>query len=296
MTAIPLSELSIVVYALGALYFMLAIIPVIQLVRIHLRVPDLGWTTQKLFLCLTLLSSLVRCVFFAIVPIIHGEFFMVNFENYPVFTILDTLPSILFFSTYTLLILFWAEIIHHARNQSLSFPQKLRPIFMTINMVVYLILVACWLLLFFLYNHTFVIDIAVNAFLSVIYLCAAAGFVVYGGRLYIMLKQFPIESRGRRSKLKEVGWVTIICTTCFVTRAGLLIFSTVDRAIDVNDLFIGGYYFIVEILPSALVLFILRKLPPKRDHTKPPSLHAYSRLTSNTYERYSATSISNPLN
>jgi len=276
-----------VVYALGGMYFFLMIIPAVQLIRIHFRVPDLGWTTQKLFLCLTLLSSMVRCGFFAVVPILHGEFFMVNFENYPVFTILDTLPSILFFSTYTLLILFWAEIIHHARNQSLSFPQKLRPVFMTINMLVYLILVGCWLLLFFLYNHTYVIDIAVNVFLSVIYLCAGAGFVVYGGRLYIMLRQFPIESRGRSSKLKEVGWVTIICTTCFVLRAALLIFSTVDRAMDVNDLFIGGYYFVVEILPSALVLFILRKLPPKRDpHKENPILNSYSRLTTHTYDRY----------
>jgi len=291
-------ELSIVVYTLGGLYFLLMIVPVVQLVRIHLRVPDLGWTTQKLFLCLTLLSSLVRCVFFAIVPILHGDFFMVNFENYPIFTVLDTLPSILFFSTYTLLILFWAEIIHHARNQSLTFPQRLRPIFMTINMLVYLALVAFWLLLFFLYNHTFLIDIAVNVFLSVIYLCAAAGFVVYGGRLYIMLKQFPIESRGRRSKLKEVGWVTVICTTCFITRAALLILSTVDRAVDVKDWFIGGYYFIVEILPSALVLFILRKLPPRRDHSRGPSMHSYSRLnvSGSQYERYSATGVSNPLN
>jgi len=283
---ISLSELSIVVYALGGMYFLLAIVPVVQLIRIYLRNPDLGWTTQKLFLCLTLLSSIVRCGFFAIVPIVHGEFFMVNFENYPVFTILDTLPSILFFSTYTLLILFWGEIIYHARNQSLSFSLKLRPVFMTINMLVYLILVACWLLLFFLYNHTFVIDIAVNIFLSFIYICAGIGFIVYGGRLYIMLRQFPIESRGRSSKLKEVGWVSIICTTCFFVRAGLLIFSTVDRAIDVNDIFIGCYYLVVEILPSALVLFILRKLPPSRDTRNNSAINSYSRLTTNTYPNY----------
>jgi len=282
-----LEELSVVVYALGGLYFCLLIIPVVQLVRIQIRVPDLGWTTQKLFLCLTLLSSLVRCGFFGIVPVLHGKFFMVNFEDYPVFTILDTLPSILFFSTYTLLILFWAEIIHHARNQSLSFPQKLRPIFMTVNMIVYMILVGCWLLLFFMYNHTFYVDIAVNVFLAIIYLIAGAGFVVYGGRLYFMLRQFPIESRGRSSKLKEVGWVTLICTTCFILRAALLIFSTVDRAIDVNNFFIGGYYFVVEILPSALVLFILRKVPPKKDPNRSSSsVNSYSRLTANSYDRY----------
>ena len=111
-----------------------------------------------------------------------------------------------------------------------------------------------------------------------------------------MLKQFPIESRGKRSKLKEVGWVTLICTTCFITRAGLLIFSTVDVAIDVNEFFIGGYYLVVEILPSALVLFILRKIPPRKDHSKGPNMHSYSKLSSNQYDRYSAAGVSNPLN
>lgn len=86
---------------------------------------------------------------------------------------------------------------------------------------------------------------------------------------------------------EQVGWVTVICTSCFVLRAALLIFSTVDRAVDVNDWFIGGYYLVVEILPSALVLFILRKLPPKKDPTRHSStVNSYSKLTSNSYDRY----------
>lgn len=76
---------------------------------------------------------------------------------------------------------------------------------MTINMVVYVSLISFWLLLFFLPKHTHDIDIAVNIFLSFIYVMAAVGFISYGGRLYLMLKQFPIESRGRSTKLKEVS-------------------------------------------------------------------------------------------
>lgn len=52
--------LKYIIYVLAGLYCLLAIIPAIQLVRIQRRVPDLGWTTQKLFLCLTLLSSVGR--------------------------------------------------------------------------------------------------------------------------------------------------------------------------------------------------------------------------------------------
>mmetsp|Transcript_22723 Transcript_22723/g.31649 ORF Transcript_22723/g.31649 Transcript_22723/m.31649 type:complete len:288 (+) Transcript_22723:93-956(+) len=266
MGSLPFLEwdnLDVTVYILVGLYAVILLIPAIQLFRIYLRAPELGWTTQKLFLFLTLISSLIRCIFFALVPYINGEFFMENFEDDPIFTILDTLPGVLFFSTYTLLVLFWAEIIHHARNQSLAFPQRLRPIFMTINMIVYLTLIMFWLLLFFFSDWRHTIDIIVGAFMAAIFLGAAAAFIVYGGRLYMMLKQFPIESLGRRTKLKEVGWVTVICTTCFTIRAAMVIYVIVNTSIDKNDVYIFLYYLIVEIIPSLLVLYILRKLPPK---------------------------------
>ena len=55
-------------------------------------------------------------------------------------------------------------------------------------------------------------------FLAAVSLSAAAGFLLYGGRLFCMLRRFPIESRGRRKKLREVGCVTSICATCFTFR------------------------------------------------------------------------------
>jgi hypothetical protein len=55
-------------------------------------------------------------------------------------------------------------------------------------------------------------------FLAAVSLAAAAGFLVYGGRLFLMLQRFPIESRGRKKKLREVGLVTAICAACFTIR------------------------------------------------------------------------------
>lgn len=55
-------------------------------------------------------------------------------------------------------------------------------------------------------------------FLAAVSLCAAVGFVLYGGRLFLMLQRFPIESRGRKKKLREVGMVTSICAACFTIR------------------------------------------------------------------------------
>jgi hypothetical protein len=105
-------------------------------------------------------------------------------------------------------------------------------------------------------------------FMAVVSTMAAGGFVLYGGRLFMMLRRFPVQSPGRRKKLKEVGCVTSICTTCFTARALVIAYSAFNDslAIDVlgHPVMNLVYYVSVEILPSALVLFILRKLPPKR--------------------------------
>ena len=60
--------------------------------------------------------------------------------------------------------------------------------------------------------------IAADLFLAAVSISAAVGFLVYGGRLFLMLQRFPIESRGRRRKLREVGLVTSICAGCFSFR------------------------------------------------------------------------------
>ncbi len=52
--------------------------------------------------------------------------------------ILLDLPGLLFFTTYTLLVLFWAEIYHQARSMPTG---SLRPIFAGINVFVYAVLV-----------------------------------------------------------------------------------------------------------------------------------------------------------
>lgn len=39
---------------------------------------------------------------------------------------------------------------------------------------------------------------------AVISFCAALGFLIYGGRLFVLLRRFPVESRSRQNKLYEV--------------------------------------------------------------------------------------------
>ncbi|THG07575.1 hypothetical protein TEA_014685 [Camellia sinensis var. sinensis] len=211
--------------------------------------------------------------------------------------ILLDMPSLAFFTTYALLVLFWAEIYYQARAVSTD---GLRPSFYTINAVVYVVQVkillhsstSCnrkgegvgmlpltfpsansivlWLIIW--WKPIRLLIILSKMFFAGVSLFAALGFLLYGGRLFLMLQRFPVESKGRRKKLQEVGYVTTICFSCFLVRCIMMCFNAFDKAADLDVLnhpvlnFI--YYLLVEILPSSLVLFILRKLPPKRGITQ----------------------------
>lgn len=246
-----------VFYVLCAAYAFVGLIALVQLVRIQLRVPEYGWTTQKVFHLMNFVVNGLRAVEFG--------FYWSVFHYRPKLLdmILLDLPGLLFFSTYTLLVLFWAEIYHQARSLPAD---KLRPAYFIVNGAVYFLQICIWIYMKF-NKSSFAIEVA-ELFFSVISLCAALGFIIYGGRLFVMLRRFPIESRGRQKKLHEVGFVTGICCTCFLIRCVMVAVSAFDKDADIHvlnhpilDL---AYYMIVEVVPSALVLFILRKLPPRR--------------------------------
>lgn len=244
-------------YTLCAAYSLVGVIALIQLVRIQIRVPEYGWTTQKVFHLMNVVVNAARALVFGF----YHSVFAFRYRILRLF-LLD-FPGLLFFSTYTLLVLFWAEIYHQARSISTD---KLRPGFLVINGVIYLIQVVIWMYEWLSYDA---VSVAIaRLFFAVVSFFAAVGFLLYGGRLFLMLRRFPLESKGRRKKLREVGFVTAICFTCFIIRTIVVALSAFYDDANLNVLshpvlnFI--FYVLVEILPSALVLFILRKLPPKR--------------------------------
>ncbi|PIA52139.1 hypothetical protein AQUCO_01000192v1 [Aquilegia coerulea] len=244
-------------YALCAAYSLVSFVALVQLFRIQMRVPEYGWTTQKVFHLMNFIVNGLRAILFGC----YKSVFMIRPKALEM-ALLD-LPGLLFFSTYTLLVLFWAEIYHQARSLPID---KLRPAYLTVNGVVYFIQVCLWLYVR-LSHQPIAVEVA-KIFFSVISLFAALGFIIYGGRLFYMLRRFPIESKGRRNKLNEVGFVTGICCTCFLIRCIVAMLSAFDKDADLDvlnhPLLNLIYYMLVEIIPSALVLFILRKLPPKR--------------------------------
>ncbi|XP_062161439.1 tobamovirus multiplication protein 1 [Alnus glutinosa] len=244
-------------YTLCALYALVSSVALIQLIRIEMRVPEYGWTTQKVFHLMNFIVNGVRAIVFGF----HTQVFFLH-PKVLVLVLLD-LPGLLFFTTYTLLVLFWAEIYHQAR----SLPsEKLRLVYISVNAWIYAVQFGIWIYLWI--DDNSVVEFIGKIFIAVVSIIAAVGFLLYGGRLFFMLRRFPIESKGRRKKLHEVGSVTAVCFTCFLIRCFVVVLSAFDSdaSLDVLDHPVLNliYYMLVEILPSALVLYILRKLPPKR--------------------------------
>lgn len=269
--------------ALAAAYALLGAVAAAQLYRIHARVPEFGWTTQKVFHALNAAVCALRALGFAFHPWLEAR------APPPLAELLFDAPGLLFFTTYTLLVLFWAEIYHQAR----ALPTRaLRPAFLAANGVVYGVQAALWGWGAVLYEKgkgggkgggggssgsgSNAPRVASLAFLAAASAAAAAGFVVYGGRLFLMLRRFPIESRGRQKKLREVGAVAATCAACFGARAAAAAWLAAASAEEGSgsggaSLDVAGhgalnlfYYGVSELLPSALVLYILRRLPPKR--------------------------------
>ncbi|XP_062189951.1 tobamovirus multiplication protein 1-like [Phragmites australis] len=244
-------------FSLAAAYALVSAVALIQLIRIQRRVPEFGWTTQKVFHLMNFLVNGVRALVFGF----HVHVFLLRTRVYKL--VLLDFPGLLFFSTYTLLVLFWAEIYHQARNLPTD---KLRPAYIAVNSIVYVVQVCIWIYLGINDNAT--VELESKLFIVAVSFVALLGFSVYGGRLFSLLRRFPIESKGRQKKLYEVGTVTAICVTCFLIRCAVVALSAFepDVSLEVLDhpILDFFYYMLTEILPSALVLFILRKLPPKR--------------------------------
>ncbi|GBG76282.1 hypothetical protein CBR_g22030 [Chara braunii] len=244
---------------LAALYLVVGIVALVQLIRIHWRVPEFGWTTQKVFHLLNFVVNTLRALVFIFREPVQALSVRVLGA-----ALLD-LPGLLFFTTYTLLVLFWAEIYHQAKRLPTDY---LKPVFFGINVAVYGLQGGIWVFMYGYPSAHDSMDFWAKIFFAVISFMAALGFIVYGGCLFNMLRTFPIESKGRRKKLSEVGFVTLICFICFTFRGIVVSVSAFEKSVDLDVLnhpilnFI--YYMIAEIIPSALVLYILRKLPPRR--------------------------------
>ncbi|EGG20710.1 hypothetical protein DFA_00571 [Cavenderia fasciculata] len=231
---------------------------------------------HSLYYCL-LRVHVFRTTFFTSLVVSNSTkttFDLGKFSN-EYFTILDDVGCITFFFTFCLLILFWIEIVYHARNKLDFYKKVIKPVFFASVALIYIIQIVIWIIIGVAPINRDTMDNVDNTYYAVISFIAAVGFLYYGVKLSIKLKKNPINSPGKKRKLIEVVSFTILCTFCFLSRSILFVIisyfknfkvtlkqSTTKKTM-VNDISISIYYGVSEIIPSIFVIILFRKMPPK---------------------------------
>nr|GEY70648.1 tobamovirus multiplication protein 3-like [Tanacetum cinerariifolium] len=93
-------------HVLATLYGFVAVVAMVQSIMIERRVPEYRWTTQKIFHLSIFLVNAARCVIY-----IYRHDIQHLTPKITQHIVLD-LPSLVYFSTYDLLVLFWSEIYY----------------------------------------------------------------------------------------------------------------------------------------------------------------------------------------
>lgn len=247
-------------WLLAAAYLALAVAALVQFIRIQLRLSDSGWTLQKAFH----LFNVVLCLCRGITLFFWHE---VQIRHYSVAElILLDVPTLMFFTTFTLLALFWAEIVSSSEGDDM--PVRPRYSYLAVNFVVYLVMAMVWILAALDYD-AFSRDFS-TWFQFGLYAGVAAVFVLYGTKLFTLLKDSPVASDFKRRKMVEVSVVGTLCVVCFLAKAALVLVTKYKHSggeyeeddVLLNMLLLG----VTEVLVIAAALGMLSDLPPKKEY------------------------------
>ncbi|ONM50869.1 La-related protein 6C [Zea mays] len=184
-------------FSLAAAYALVSAVALIQLVRIQRRVPEFGWTTQKVFHLMNFLVNGVRALVFGF----HVHVFLLRTKVRSQFS---SSPAIDARFQASLNFPLPPEALHLLLPpQARSLPtDKLRPAYIAVNAIIYVVQLCIWIYLGI--NDNAAVELASKIFIVAVSFVALLGFSVYGGRLFVLLRRFPIESKGRQKKLYEV--------------------------------------------------------------------------------------------
>eukprot|EP00698_Gefionella_okellyi_P021928 TRINITY_DN7196_c0_g2_i1.p1 TRINITY_DN7196_c0_g2~~TRINITY_DN7196_c0_g2_i1.p1 ORF type:complete len:346 (-),score=65.74 TRINITY_DN7196_c0_g2_i1:98-1135(-) len=250
-------------YTLAGLYGALFIVAVVCIIVISVR--DRKFTAQKMFYVLTAVFGFMRTFYYGILPSDPDL-------DVRVYLVLWSIPADILFSTYSMLVFFWADAYYQSSfGATVTEFYRRRRIF---------VLGMCNLLLYAGQCGMFAIMIydpqgfytAQPYYLSSVALISVIAFAVYGGLLMWVLHRSPVQSSFRQKKVRKILAVLCIVATSFVARAAVnfswpYLINTDLLPTHFYWVFALPFYFCVEILPTFLVLVVVTKLPPRRSRT-----------------------------
>eukprot|EP00743_Colponemidia_sp_Colp-15_P003577 GILK01003859.1.p1 GENE.GILK01003859.1~~GILK01003859.1.p1 ORF type:complete len:336 (+),score=34.51 GILK01003859.1:62-1069(+) len=257
------------VYTEIALFSVVSIVCVIQLV-LHYRIKSpaqgsaaqsAGWSFRKYFHVLLCLANSARTASLILEIALDND----NADSMRAWwnSLAHSFPSLLFLSTYSVLILFWAQLYYAATL--VSYP-LLRPTFVFLNISIYCIFVVVSMLTAMLHAYS-EYQIYTLFIIGVIHLIVAAGFIYYGVKVSVQLssRKNRYTFSARSMVLKRVLFLAIFCTVIFLVRGAYDVAVATHLFQDYypegasHYAWDGLVFFIAELLPSVVILILTRR-------------------------------------
>ncbi|KAL2343673.1 hypothetical protein Fmac_004958 [Flemingia macrophylla] len=283
-----------------------------QLLRIHRRNLQLGWTRQKVFHVLIGSSNLGYVIYLALTLFAACKGW--SCWSHSCGFIFMAFPKILFFAAFLLLLSFWVDLCHQpdddedyegsfseepllekASNElnvgSIDSHRKCFPIrfsrfgnrqriVILVTLLVFVIAMAFAVIIWIgLGKNPIDSEVAARVYLYL----SAIGMLLLGGALacygiLLCLKMSKVRAEKPSSEMWKVAGLTIVSVICFASSSCVELLTDIPmqynwhqrRLNDVStSLLLILYYFVGSAIPSAVVLWVMRELPPAEAASMP---------------------------
>ncbi|KAM1008273.1 hypothetical protein ACFX13_004805 [Malus domestica] len=276
-----------------------------QLIRIHLRNSQLGWTRQKVF-HLLIGSSNLGCLIYFVLTLFAACKGWQCWSNSCGFSLM-ALPEILFFAAFLLLLSFWVDLCHQADDEdeedegsfreallekTFSKPNSLdrdsyrncfplrfvhigsrQRIVIMVTVLVFVIMIASAVIIWIgmgkkSIDSALVARVYVDLF-AIAILVLGGALACYG--LLLCLRMRNVRSERASSEMWKVACLAVVSILCFTSSSFVALLTDIPMLYDwhqlhMNDVYTSLllilYYFVGSSIPSALVLWVVRELPP----------------------------------
>jgi hypothetical protein len=183
-------------------------------------------------------------------------------SNKVAFYSLDEFATVLFFSLTSILALFWAELYYISIDQAHVFTNIVRPLTYLLNLVAYITIAICSYMVTVSYkNDVDYIYIQYSMLIAITYLLSAAIFGYYAHAAANELAQVPIQLSARKSRLRTLKVLAVICISALIIRPVIVFALTnqslrTDSSLTVSLFFL--YYALLELLPTIATIVFYR--------------------------------------
>ncbi|XP_071698345.1 tobamovirus multiplication protein 1 [Rutidosis leptorrhynchoides] len=288
--------------SLAFIDIVIAVIAFYQLLRIHSRTPQRGWTRQKVFHLMIGSSNTGYGVYF-ILTLVAACKNWICWSNSCGFVVM-ALPKILFLAAFLLLLSFWVDLCHQANDEEEDEGSPREPLLekankpilkgnrrrrccnfrvfpvgnrqqvvILVTLLIFVIMLASAVLIWIglgknPIDSSVVARVYVDTF-AIAMLLLGGALACYG---YVLVsKMSKVRSERTSSEMWKVSGLAIVSVICFTSSSIVAFVTNIPVLYHCDWRNIGGlnaslllivYYFIGSSLPSASVLWIMRELPP----------------------------------